>query len=488
MRTRRHRRRRLFRSVELLVLGSLVGGLVLLLAVTDSFDVIKGMVKAPAISQKKIKAIYQNKQKVRLKSSAKTNGKGKSLKGYRQWIGSIESSALSEDGKSILYTVSNGKKKVTAIKESDLQKAPKAKYKKGQTLQIASTAETDLDQDSLVSYRGKVVTVEKVHYNYQSQDGGYKYDVKVGEWLFTNIREKDLSDIYHVKLKKKGSASENNAILKAAFDYARSNPNTVLGLPSGEYTIGTRNPDSDYVTLASDTTLIGDNTTLIVDGTEYWFGFATGPNAVDGVRNFTMKNINIRAKDLVNGDHFMIMADHGDNWEIDNNTFTMVQKKGSHIFDLGGLQNSVFNGNQFIGYAPDLTNSTTQPNDNNAHDYYAEAIQLDNAENTGVWDANLLKNKDSNYVTNNATKHLSNNITIANNKFLPYYNASGQLVAYGATLGQHSSDVGAILVANNTFTASLVSRYVERANDWMFDPIHFPSTSTQVTLSNNTYN
>lgn len=65
-----------------------------------------------------------------------------------------------------------------------------------------------------------------------------------------------------------------------------------------------------------------------------WFGFPTGPKAEQGVRNLVLTGVHFKANDLKKGDHFMIMADHGTDWHIYDNKFTMVHKRNSHIFDL----------------------------------------------------------------------------------------------------------------------------------------------------------
>ena len=82
--------------------------------------------------------------------------------------------------------------------------------------------------------------------------------------------------------------------LNKLFAYAKQHSGTILSLPNGEFKIGSQTPDKDYITLTSDTEIHGDNTTLLVEGSAYWFAFATGTSASDGVKNFTMRNINIK--------------------------------------------------------------------------------------------------------------------------------------------------------------------------------------------------
>lgn len=67
-----------------------------------------------------------------------------------------------------------------------------------------------------------------------------------------------------------------------------------------------------------------------------------GTRSSSGVHHLTLAGIHFKASDLNKGNHFMIMADHGSDWHVYNNRFTMVHQRNSHLFDLGSLQNSLF--------------------------------------------------------------------------------------------------------------------------------------------------
>ncbi|EHI74359.1 HlyD family secretion protein [Streptococcus tangpeifui] len=483
----------LFRPQELIALGVLVISVIILLAVTHSFGVLKRDVRSITnhlqIGSENLKAKYQADESVQLSDKAKQSIGGKDLTDYHNWIGKVksENQVDTKNGKSVMtysITFENGDS-LNGVKESDLTKAPDAKFKKDATIQISHSAESDLDGYDLSNYQGDAAKVEKVSYNYTS-GGGYKYDVKLDDGTdISNIAEASVNDIYHVPLKEENSAADNNQVLKDAFNYAKENPGTILGLPSGDFTIGTQTPETDYITLASDTQIRGDNTNLIVDGAQYWFGFATGPGATDGVQNFTMRDITVKAKDLKKGNQFMIMVNHGSDWTVDNNTFIMVHKMGSHIFDLGGLQNSSFDGNTFEGYAPELTDKTDLSEVSKDHDIYAEAIQFDTSDNRGEWDGNFLKNIDPNYGNFNQTKAVTSNISVTNNSFIPYKDGSGKIIAYGASIGQHSGDVNNVTVSGNTLTDTLTSRF-HQDNNWMFKPIHFTPSSSMSVYGNTT--
>ena len=476
----------LVRKQEIIPLLIFVFSAFLLLAFTGGITILTKMVQETSASvtkvifpPKKKTASFKKNQDVQIKVSSNS-----SLAKYGGWIGKIKQVHYLKEKNTYRYDVIFENKKVLKkMKASVIQAKEKAKYQVGEIIQLKKSAETDLDGASLSDYKGTAGKVDNISLNYRSQDGGYKYDITFDDGIkYTNIHERDLSTIYQVKLSADNSASQNNEVLRQAFAYAKDNPGTVLGLPSGEFKIGSQTPEQDYQLLSSDTELRGNKTTLLVEGTAYWFGLATGPGAEDGVKNFTMRNIDVKASDLTKGDHFMIMANHGTNWKIINNSFTMVHKSGSHIFDLGSVQNSVFNGNQFVGYAPDLTNKTNVAEGDDLHLYYAEAIQLDAAENTGMWDANLIKNIDPNYAANNAQRHLSSNIVITNNAFLPYKDSSGKIIAYSASIGQHSSDVGLVSIYNNTFTSSLVKQIAK--NDWVLKPIHLQSDYANAIYAN----
>ena len=483
----------LFRPQELIALGVLILAVIILLAATHSFGVIKKDVQGIAshlqIGSENLQPKFQSDEKVQISGQASKSIAGKDLTNYQNWIGKVKSDDQvdTKDGKSVMtYSIkfSNGDS-INGVKESDLSKAPDAKFKKSTTIQVSQSAQTDLDGYDLSDFRLEAAKVMAVDYNYSS-GGGYKYDLSFDDGTKVyNVGESSLNDIYHVGLKESNSASQNNKILEDAFNYAKDNPGTILGLPSGNYTVGSQNPQSEYVTLASDTQIRGDNTKLIVDGTEYWFAFATGPGATDGVQNFTMRDITIQAKDLTKGDHFMIMANHGSNWDIANNTFTMVHKMGSHIFDLGGLQNSTFSGNTFEGYAPELTDKTEMSQVASDHDVYAEAIQFDTSDNKGEWDGKILQGIDPNYSSYNPNKVMTSNISVTGNSFIPYKDKSGKVIAYGASLGQHSGDVSNVVVTGNTFTSTLTSRFHQDTN-WMFKPVHFTEASSTSVYGNTT--
>lgn len=338
----------------------------------------------------------------------------------------------------------------------------------------------DLAPSSTLEGSGQITKINRIDdqiiYEASVENLGRVYDIK----------EDELKTTIQVGLKADNSREENNDIFRRALEESKSNGFTILEFPEGEFEMGVDDPAKDYFALPSNIQLRGNNTTLVVDGGMFWFGFATGPGATDGLTNFIMEDLHIRAKDLQNGNQFMLMANHGYNWTVRNNQFSLVHKMSSHIFDLGGVQYAEFIGNTFSGYAPNLTDTVALPESTDLHRFYAEAIQLDASNNSGVWDGNYLRNTDPNYAANNVETILSNGIVVRNNAFIPYKDSSGKVIAYGATLGQHSSKVGYVTISGNVFQETLSTRFGPLGDDkWLLKPIHFPPDTNTVTEYDN---
>lgn len=360
-------------------------------------------------------------------------------------------------------------------------------YSVGQTVEIQNFASNESNGYDLTGHREWIGSVYQVAKNTNNSAGGWEYHIKYSNGMENiHVLEQDLRFVYNVALKTTNNKIQNNIALQQAFNYANSHKNITLYMPKGDFVIGSNIQESDlgkisgneYIILSSDTKLRGNDqkTNLIVDGTMLWFGLPTGTRGIDGVSNLTIDNINVKAKDLINGDYFMMMFNHGNNITVKNSSFTMVQRKSRHIFDLGGVQNITIKNNKFIGYAPSLTNVTVIPSGADLHDYYAETIQVDASNNAGGWDASMIKNiATSAYMAyNTSTSVLSSNVAILNNQLLPFYN-NGRLVARSSTVGQHSSQVGNIFVVGNRFEKTLSQKF--NVNSWVMKPIHYINAS-----------
>lgn len=394
----------------------------------------------------------------------------------QSYIGQVQAVLLSREGK-WHYTVQwTEDLEITEIPQQDLAK---------ETTQYAWGDEIELFQVEGVEGIGTISSMVKV-------DGQVTYNADFGDLgEITQIYDDEIYGTYAVELKADNDASTNNQLIKDAFTYASQNPRTRLDFPEGNFKVGMPNPTEDYFQLPSDTKIQGNGTTLEIESGMIWFAFATGTAATDGVSNFTMEGMIFQAADLKNGAWFMTMANHGYNWLIRNNEFNLVHKSDSHIFDFGGLQNAVVTNNIFRGYGPDLTSQIAKNSDvakyDNHHLLYSEVIQLDHSNDTGGWDGNMLKTIDPNYMVNNSFTYLSQYITITNNQFLPYTDSKGKVVAYSGTVGQHSSDVGVVTIADNTFTNPLVNHLTGDKSQFYFDVIHVPENN-QASISNNIIN
>lgn len=447
--------RRGYRGLDITILASL--SLILIVLLVYFFLTFR-QERAQEAQQLIKRAQFKEGQTFVLPQSSRENYKGESIAKYKNKLGRITKVTVDTiDWKqSLVYEVEfSHQGKSIRIKEEQVEVAQDL-YRLGQEVEIRSSgkrgriSQIDLGQESPYT-----VTTEKEKVKQLTQD--------------------DLALIHKLPFKKENSSQVNNQILQTAIDLSRTYPHLIVDFPKGTYKIGSQTPDTEYILLNSNTEFRGNDTRLVVEGTAYWFALATGPEPHQGVQNFTMTGLDFVANDLTRGDHFMIMANHGENWTISNNSFTMVHKMSSHIFDLGGLQNSVFDNNRFIGYAPELTGARSTEG-RTLHNFYSEAIQLDYADQNHVWNGGLLEPIDPNYNVNNPVKQISNNIQITNNQFLAYKDSDGKIIAHSATIGQHSSRVGMVTIINNRFS-DLVSKQVSPPDDKfdLFEAVHLES-------------
>ncbi|MGT2865971.1 hypothetical protein [Streptococcus fryi] len=407
------------------------------------------------------------KEKFSVKEHVILNSKISKKFNLENQVGTVKRvSQRSKDGKTeFFYDVTFLDKTITDIEEKFINHMI-TKFKIGQVVGYLTGGSEGEE--------GEVLSVEIL-------DGKEYYTINYKlSGIVTKLTFEDLIYIEELSLKQEASPSDNNKVIQNAIERSKNYAYTILKFPKGRYKIGSKMPDKDYLLLSSNLELVGQETILEVIGSARWFGLATGPEATDGLSNFVMANLTITASDLQNGNQFILMANHGYNWNIFDNTFTMVHEKSSHVFDLGGVQNVIFNRNSFIGYAPELRD-INMLGDITSHNVYSEAIQLDASSIHKEWDANLIKKIDKDYVANNPTEILSHNIFIMNNRFLPFRHANGQVIAHSATIGQHSSSVGYAEVYGNYFESPLVNRVTAPSDEeWLFKPIHLQSDNALI--------
>lgn len=456
---RRHKRDILILSTLLFIALCLIGSY-FWLNISEKSDFVGSLTTLFSKKKQTLELQPQFKKSQMVKLSKFEN---KEYKDIKNKVGIILKSTVKDD--SVTYTVKfSDTQIIKGILESDVSLVtPAIAFDQ----KVAYLYGDFNDKGIVTSIEMVPETMDVFRYAVRFSDGRTMSDLDLSELVF----------LYDVPLRESYGSQDNNQILRETFTLVENYAYSILNFPKGRFKIGSQEPDKDYLILPSNVELNGHDTTLVVSGTAYWFGLATGVESTEGLSQFTMRNLSFEAADLVNGNHFMLMANHGTDWLIEDNRFTMVHQSKSHLFDLGGVYNVVFQRNQFIGFAPDLTSVDKLSEDIDLHAVYSETIQLDSSDTSAVWDAGLIKRLDPDYDSHNAVKQFSHNIIIRGNAFLPYRNTQGQIVAYSGTVGQHSSDVGYVEVVNNLFEDSLVLRYPESQTNWVLKPIHFSPQS-----------
>lgn len=480
MAKRRRRQRRVYLNITLLLL--LLASLLSLYVVLQQVEQEKGTVKSPQVQTERhdAEALFPLGQAVQLVSTAVATSEGQSLVDLLSQVGQVVATEeLRIDGQTrTIYRIRYGADwEIAGIFEEDLR-AVDTPYTLGQEVALVSNVTAGFFEDGLVTGISS-----------DTQEGQNRY-IYTAEFpslgQVSGLLAEDFVTQIALPLVEDNSPAENDRILRQALEKAKNNPATRIDFPTGRFVIGSQTPVKDYQILTSNLELRGHDTTLVVNGSARWFGLATGPAATEGLSNFAMSGLTIEARDLSKGNQFIIMANHGNNWQVSNNRFTMVHQMSSHVFDLGGVQNAVFTGNVFEGYAPELT-TVTELGNYTTHNIIAEAIQFDAASNNGEWDGGMIKAIDPNYMVNNSVTAISHNLTLTDNSFLPYLDRDGQLVAYGASIGQHSSGVGYVTIVNNVFSETVLNRFKEQlpaGESWLLEPIHLQSNHVNTIYGN----
>lgn len=331
-----------------------------------------------------------------------------------------------------------------------------------------------------VDYQDEIYEVNNIYYDYIHDEWGYIVNNNF-------VPESHLKKVIIIPLKERYHPEVNLGLLKYYFE--NTPPGTTLMIPEGEFLIGTKEQDFliNYIKLPSNKTIIGDfGSKLLISDVMIWFGFATGNKQTDGINNLKIKNLTIEAYNKSKGAWFMAMINHGNNIEFTGNKFTQVHKKSSHILDLGGVTNVVIQDNIFEGYAPELTN-INQKDNRHGHNWYSEAIQFDQSTYKLGWDGGYLRKIDPNYIVNNQNHYISDNIQVLRNFLIPYIE-DGKIISYAGSIGQHSSEVGNIIIQDNIISGSILNRF-KNEGKWVMNPIHIPPNSShKVILKDNKIN
>ncbi|MGT2756712.1 hypothetical protein [Streptococcus ovuberis] len=408
--------------------------------------------------EEQVSGLYAPGQQVGLKASASQTANGKSLEAFKNRLALITKVGKEKKSGRLIYQLQfSDDQKLSQVYEEDLE-VVETTFTLGQEVEL-------LDRDGAA----RVTQISQ-------EPSGFVYQIllETGE-VFEELTDSQLAFVYDIPLQESYSPAENNRLIQEAIDLSQDYTFSVLRFPKGRFKIGSHTPDQEYIILRSNIELRGQETTLEVNGSARWYGLATGQTAFDGLSYFLMNGLHVEANDLEKGNQFIIMANHGHSWQIKNNRFTQVHQMSSHVFDLGGIQYATFEDNVFEGYAPELT-TVTEFGDRNLHNFYAEAIQLDESSVQTGWDGGFMTAIDPNYQWSSITPIMSSHITITRNQFLPYSH-EGKLIAYGATIGQHSSLVGQVSITHNTFKETLTKRFQDPKNpNWVLEPIHLNST------------
>lgn len=468
---RKKRQRRVYINLFLLIL--LIISLVALYVVVRRLEMKQDSNQTSTVQTEQLawSPIFQPGQQVQLLKAVLTSPHGEDWATYQPLVGQVvDAEQINIEGQiKTSYRVQYGPdQELSGILEEELR-AVSTPYRLGQEVNLLRHLTEGYFED------GRVTAIRL-----QDQDGQllYHYEAEFpSEGLLSDLTDVDFVPTLTLPFEEANSGAENDAILRQALENAKNNPAMRLNFPAGRFTIGSQTPEKDYQLLTSNLMLRGQDTTLVVDGSARWFGLATGPGVTEGLSHFAMSGLTFEAKDLKKGNQFLLMANHGQNWLITNNRFTLVHQMSSHIFDLGGVQDALFMGNVFEGYAPELT-GLTEFGSYTSHNVISEAIQFDASSNNGEWDGGLLKAIDPNYQLHNQIPYISHQITVTGNHFLPYLTADGSLIAHGASIGQHSSGVGYVAIVDNVFSDTITHRFaakVDPGDQWLYQPIHLQS-------------
>ncbi|MHC8518580.1 glycoside hydrolase family 73 protein [Weissella confusa] len=139
-------------------------------------------------------AKYKVGDKVQIASFALNESNGYDLTPHQNWVGTIKQVTAKDSGVSHFeYYVDYGDgTRNEHVLEQDLQAAPAAKYKVGDTVQVADIAGAGTDGGSLVKYRGQVGKITSVSIKNHASSN-YQYNIDKGNGnIVRYISEQDL--------------------------------------------------------------------------------------------------------------------------------------------------------------------------------------------------------------------------------------------------------------------------------------------------------
>ena len=222
--------------------------------------------------------------------------------------------------------------------------------------------------------------------------------------------------------------------------------------------------------------------------------------------NIIIKSLN---KDIFEGDgRFSARIAKASNMKFENATFNNAHGAGSHLFDVAGSDDIVFEKITAAGFGgKDLSEEEVERRFNkDPHSVYSEAIQIDSFLPTAYGHISNLKNSIlSNLEVDNKP---SSDITITGSTFTSYVGFTGQDIAdgntakpivrnFGATVGSHtegSDKYKNITITNNKFENTIGFASQNGDKDWasrLAYPIHLkgvPEDLSTIKVEDNTFN
>lgn len=188
--------------------------------------------------------------------------------------------------------------------------------------------------------------------------------------------------------------------------------------------------------------------------------------------------------------HFNLSAVKASNMTFQNMKFYAAHAMSSHLFDIMGSSNIIFDGIQSYGYGtPGMTEKMlVKLNKDNAHRIYSEAIQIDAAYPGGAGEVPSIKQEWNRQIWSpdmfDGTG--SHDILVTNSLFTNYTGPTGHSImagtnevstyTYGATIGSHGMDAKIaphyrnITVQNSRFDSTIYNPVSKEKVNY---PIHF---------------
>jgi hypothetical protein len=241
------------------------------------------------------------------------------------------------------------------------------------------------------------------------------------------------------QLEPQQSGSQNALALQKLLSNAQQknsqNKKVNIYLPQGKYTLGESQQKTVFL-LPSNTTIHAEKTELSVKGNVVFLGIPT-TNETSGVTNFEWNGGVISGDGDKNTAHFTLVE--GKNNKFINLTLENTTAFGNHAFDLNATSGVLIQNMKFIGYGN--RQLTKKDLTDNAHQYKAEAVQLDtNSKGSLSRFEREIWQKVSPLTFKHRQSAVTSNVQIRQSSFLPNVVSGKQITSAQNPLGQHGYD------------------------------------------------